>query len=648
MIGEAVNSESNRPETVKPQTKPKRRFRLGCLGWVACLFFLFVFSFICIKLCAAHALKVQMTACRAKGDPVTWSELLASFEPVPDEENAALVLAPFLDWRRRWQYTPASQFASRGEQDELGCRPSRTTLQMKRLALAENESLLKALHEAATRPHTRWPLPAKPPLPWSGMGVDMEDLDNHAWNGEGLYIEAELHAAQDRGADAADSTFASLRLMGSAAEAPGASCLISQPLRLQEACSSVETVLSLCEMPVQDLARLRRECATTAQKLNFRDAVLFHRAWYFWVATEGRQVYFESSPWLKRRRVLLRAVPGIAEMDALCVLRHCTEALAMLDRPPRQQLIESPAMLARREADLRGWGELRFVAKQCWSSSGVNPYLGQNRFKLALANRQHMHVVRTALAVEQFRIEHGRWPDELTDLVPDYLDLVPQDWFAPEGATVGYRRTATGVRVFSSAVSGTCPVGLVPSEWYALAELADDVWRYKDKNRRLPESLSELVPDLRTRIPTDLRTGEPYTYVTNRANPELFIVGGYTGGMSRAEFWKRDLDTLDWAMAHEDGEAAFVFRLLNPERRGATQARFCDEIGELNEFTTEPLHFLGFTAERLRELGFPAGEVKEFESDMRCFREERGHTCEDCESIFTPDVPADTEMEPMP
>jgi len=47
----------------------------------------------------------------------------------------------------------------------------------------------------------------------------------------------------------------------------------------------------------------------------------------------------------------------------------------------------------------------------------------------------------TALAVQQYRLEKGRLPDTLTDLVPEYLDSIPRDPFID--APLKYKKTPT-------------------------------------------------------------------------------------------------------------------------------------------------------------------------------------------------------------
>jgi hypothetical protein len=58
-----------------------------------------------------------------------------------------------------------------------------------------------------------------------------------------------------------------------------------------------------------------------------------------------------------------------------------------------------------------------------------------------------MRCARTAVAAEQYRLKHGRWPDSLEDLVPEFLDAIPPDPFADD--PLGYLRTEEGVTVYS-------------------------------------------------------------------------------------------------------------------------------------------------------------------------------------------------------
>lgn len=58
-----------------------------------------------------------------------------------------------------------------------------------------------------------------------------------------------------------------------------------------------------------------------------------------------------------------------------------------------------------------------------------------------------LRCMRTGVALERYRRDQGRWPDQLAELVPTYLPLVPLDTM--DRLPLKYRRTASGVIVYS-------------------------------------------------------------------------------------------------------------------------------------------------------------------------------------------------------
>lgn len=58
-----------------------------------------------------------------------------------------------------------------------------------------------------------------------------------------------------------------------------------------------------------------------------------------------------------------------------------------------------------------------------------------------------MRSLAALLAAERYRLTRGRWPGQLTDLVPAFLPAVPMDPF--DGRPLRYRKTADGVMVYS-------------------------------------------------------------------------------------------------------------------------------------------------------------------------------------------------------
>src|SRR5262249_51011285 len=73
----------------------------------------------------------------------------------------------------------------------------------------------------------------------------------------------------------------------------------------------------------------------------------------------------------------------------------------------------------------------------------------------ALRSQMQIRTAMVGVAIERYRLANKQWPDKLDDLVPDYLDVVPLDFFDPrEGQPLRYRRFKDGVVVYSVGPDG--------------------------------------------------------------------------------------------------------------------------------------------------------------------------------------------------
>jgi len=560
---------SDAPE--KPAAAPetperKRRFRFGCLGICVCAFLMLVLTWVGVKLWMVHALNSEIAALRAAGEPVTWEEVIAGIEPIPDEENLALVLLPHLASLPAWKESPAGSAVVGRSEGWLGARRREKMVKLMRSCVADNRVALDALYDAAKCPSGRWPVNPDP-----SMSSDhyMPILLHIRSAVRLLDVEAELRATEGDGHGAALSVRAMRRLAASLDESP---YLIATQVRFACGAMSVdaaEHALGLTRLPAADLAMLRDEFATEAQQLSLRTAVRGERAGLLWLTTELAE---ESGVGLSRMLYIAHVmIPGTGETDAIFGLKHTTGWAELLDLPPRE--LRAAAKLYNDRYELTAYDWKAFVFHPI--STTCAPVMARSSDTFVAA-KLRLHVACTALAVEEFRLKNSRWPDKLADLVPDYIDAVPQDWFAPAGTTVSYARTPAGVRIWSR-VKGSS-LGLAKDERRQLASLAQDISSFFDNEGRLPKTLDELLTeDYREVITIDPRTGKPYTYVTNPANPDLFIIGGFTDGKSETEFWKQTMMTEDWNAQHWVPVHPIVFRLLNPKLRGATQIGYCDD-----------------------------------------------------------------------
>jgi hypothetical protein len=96
-----------------------------------------------------------------------------------------------------------------------------------------------------------------------------------------------------------------------------------------------------------------------------------------------------------------------------------------------------------------------------------------------------MRAALAMIAVERYRIKHGRWPDRLEDLVPDFLAQAPMDPFA--NATIRYVRDKDGVVIYSIGLDRTDGGGDIDSNHPGTSgtDLGFRLWD-PDKRRQPP------------------------------------------------------------------------------------------------------------------------------------------------------------------
>ncbi len=182
---------------------------------------------------------------------------------------------------------------------------------------------------------------------------------------------------------------------------------------------------------------------------------------------------------------LRKFVPGwflrdTFRIDHPRVLARMTRWLAAAQLPPHEQIAAEQALTAERRA--LPWGAI--------ATRALLP--GLEHF--SVAERRRLAQVRcliVALAAERYRLGHGAWPEALDQLAPALLAEVPADPF--DGRPLRYRRTASGVVVYSVGENGTDDGGKVWFEEYARPK--DTGWRLWDvKERRRPPRPVEKPP----------------------------------------------------------------------------------------------------------------------------------------------------------
>ena len=131
-------------------------------------------------------------------------------------------------------------------------------------------------------------------------------------------------------------------------------------------------------------------------------------------------------------------LPGVVTANRATLLERMNEAVDIAGLPSEEQ---GP----------------RFQALE--ASIGKDPLLVRELVpaisKVSQAERRTKAQLRcgaAGLAVERYRLQHGRWPDSLADLTGDLLPTVPRDPF--DGRPLRYRSDDVGVIVYSIGPDG--------------------------------------------------------------------------------------------------------------------------------------------------------------------------------------------------
>lgn len=136
---------------------------------------------------------------------------------------------------------------------------------------------------------------------------------------------------------------------------------------------------------------------------------------------------------------LIYRYSGLADSNYLHILRGARHYIALCALP-RHEAIER----AHEPFPKSRWGSVIETTEVLIDMQFV--VLG-TVFRAPARNDAYFHVTDTALAVERYRLEYGRLPERLEELVPAYLETLPLDPF--DGESLRYQREDEGFTVYS-------------------------------------------------------------------------------------------------------------------------------------------------------------------------------------------------------
>jgi len=387
--------------------------------------------------------EAKLAEYRAAGQPVTWAEVLAARQSIPDEENSALI---FLEAFK--QMAPADELSNGPVFDAYagvrtgGARHSEQLRSIVKAYLDANGAALDKIREAAVLLRGDYPRDDGGYFVWvdpayTGGVRDAVRLCDAA---------AIYHAEQREPEQAARSLVQARRAVASVGEVAD---LAEANMRTDTGWSWVEGVqqtLALCHMSIDQLRTVRAEMAREDAELSLHLALRGTRSYaqrYF------NHVGGRKAGWKNEEDLLLhlyRFLPARSHKDAF----FCYDVFDRAADISRLSLRERGSAAERVAAEVHEKTESALFRNLFLAAFPHDMWLFFERGEVMVHTA--LRVGCAALAVEEWRLAHGRWPDSLDALVPDFLDEVPDDPFCEN--KIRYRRTVDGVVVYSIGPNG--------------------------------------------------------------------------------------------------------------------------------------------------------------------------------------------------
>ncbi len=425
---------------IRPPPSPWRRRIARAFG---ALVLLLLIWFAVWRVLLHREVEQRLARIRAAGLPTSGAEINEWYPAVPAKENAALVLTQaFALWRTypdgrsneiaRFKPPPRGQLLSPEQRTLLG-----GYVQLNAQALAR-------AREGSALPKCRYPVDYS-----AGVDTRLPHLAKLKALGLAARDEGLLAIESGRTPEVTRAISTMLDFARTVEQEPDVIAQLVRVALVRMATSTLEHALTSSSLSDDKLSQLQSDFASGEKTGLMARALAADRGMFIpyfrlsWAELERFSQLDESgntvtsgAP-LPGRQPLLYRVTGFFERDLNFYLRAMETNIALASLPAPRSLaatnsIESQSREARR----------RF----CIMSSMFLPALGKVVSREA-EGFAWLRIAGAALAAKRFHLSQGRWPDNLGELVPQYLPELPVDPF--DGLALRYWLLATGYVVFS-------------------------------------------------------------------------------------------------------------------------------------------------------------------------------------------------------
>jgi len=381
-------------------------------------------------------LQTRIDAIRAAGYPVTCAELDQWYSIPPGAENAAYVILDAISCYRDANEAERKVLPIVGKLE----MPPRTqpfspeTARVIARYLTANTQTLKLLRKAPPIEHSRYPVNLA-----AGIYASLPDLRGIKSMARLLTVQA-LYRADNGNAAAADSVKSIFAVARSIAKSPDVISQLTRMSSLSLAAKAVERMLNTVDLTDEQLAQLHDPILNAEQFSGLPGAFAGERCQILSVFKEPALHIRSLSPGkdirLHPAALTAQKALGLVDISATAYLDIMAGYIEAMQQPEHHRMAAANAIQTQADVACKG----RPLLDTLMASFSRVVVVDVERIA-------RLRAARVGLAVERYRLAQASLPDTLSDLVPAYLDALPNDPF--DGKHLRYKRLDKGYVIYS-------------------------------------------------------------------------------------------------------------------------------------------------------------------------------------------------------
>jgi len=417
------------------ETATKRRRKIKVTHILIVLLLIGLCAFALFRLSVRIRFQNRIKAIQEAGLPVTLGEMNELYTIPEGVENAAHTFIEAFLCYDEWDKEKRKSLPSHGPA-ELPARTEPLGQELKDLVaqfIADNKQTLEYLHKAAPIEHCRYPVDFSVRL-----GQPMYHLTDIRNCSILLNLEAIIHAENNKSRLAFRSVMSNFCLARSLAKEPTTHSQLIRGVCQRYAASSLERVLNRAEFTDEQLLEFDKALMDAEDISSIPSALAGDRC---------RGIHVFKNPTLLIEEIVggktlpapileLYSALGLAERDAIVYLDFINDYIDIAGLPLHKRLSASEIVDDK----------VRKVSK---THILFHIYSPRHSWiaRLYLKIIAEIRAARVGIAVHRYRLATGNLPGDLEDLVPSYLDAVPEDPY--DGRALRYDELETGFVVYS-------------------------------------------------------------------------------------------------------------------------------------------------------------------------------------------------------